>query len=66
LAADGVEEPSVRVDLLLVLSLDDEDDLNRDQVRAIILLLGEDELGLSIDRELGGVLYDLMSAETLL
>ena len=56
LLANGVEEPAVGVDLLLVLRLDDEDDLDGDQVGAIILLLREDELGLSIDRELSGVL----------
>jgi hypothetical protein len=46
----------VRVDLLLVLCLDEEDDLDRDEVE-FIALNREDELGLGIDRKLSGILY---------
>ena len=37
-ATEGLEEPSVRVDLFLVLRLQDEDDLNGNQVVRIIAM----------------------------
>ena len=53
--ADGVEEPTVRVNLLLVLSLNDQDDLTRDQVVGVIGLWENKGRG-SIHRQLGGIL----------
>jgi hypothetical protein len=53
--ADCIEDPSVRVDLLLVLLLDDENDLHRDEVVGITAL-GNNELQGGIDRKLGGIL----------
>lgn len=53
--ADGVEEPTVRVNLLLVLSLNDQDNLTRDQVVGVIGLWENKRRG-SIHRQLGGIL----------
>ena len=53
--ANGVEEPTVRVNLLLVLSLNDQDDLTRDQVVGVIGMWENKGRG-SIHRQLGGIL----------
>lgn len=53
--ANGVEEPPVRVDLLLILGFDAEDDLDRDKI-LLVVPVGLDELRGSVDRQLGGVL----------
>lgn len=53
--SDPVEQPTVRVDLLLVLLLEHEDDLDRYQVVGIARV-GLHELRLGIDRDLGRVL----------
>jgi len=45
---DGVEEPTVRVDLLLILGFKDKDDLDRHQVIGIVCYR-KNELGRSID-----------------
>ena len=37
-AANGIEQPSVRVDLFLVLSLDDQNDLDRNEVVGVLAL----------------------------
>jgi hypothetical protein len=55
LSSNGIEQPAMRVNLLLVLCLDHQNDLNWDQVEWVVLL-GEDELGLVVNRKLGGVL----------
>jgi hypothetical protein len=54
-AADTVEEPAVRVDLLLVLGLEDNNDLDRDKI-AVATLLRKDELWLGVNGQLGSVL----------
>lgn len=48
-AADGIEQPPVRVDLLLILRLDDQDYLDRHEVVRVVTM-GNDELGCSINR----------------
>lgn len=53
--ANSVEEPSVRVDLLLVLRLDDKNDLYRHQVVGVICVR-HDQLRCGINRQLGRVL----------
>src|SRR6266436_2347336 len=55
--ANSVEEPAVRVDFLLVLCLENENDLDRHQVIRIVWVR-KDKLGRGIDRELCGVLYE--------
>lgn len=53
--ADGIEEPAVRVDLLLILCLDNEDDGHRDEV-SMIITVRENELWRRINGKLGRVL----------
>ena len=48
-AADSIEQPPVRVDLLLILRLDDQDYLDRHEVVRVVTM-GNDELGCSINR----------------
>lgn len=54
-AAEGIEKPSVRVDLLAVLLLETEHHLHRGKSAGTIIR-GSDELLVRGDRELGGVL----------
>ena len=56
--ADGVEQPSMRVNLLLVLRLEDKDDLHRHQVVGVFSM-GEDECWCGVDRDLCCVLKDV-------
>ena len=53
---NGVEQPTVRVDLLLVLRLDDEDDLDWHEVVRIVTVR-DDKLRCRINRQLCCVLY---------
>lgn len=53
--ADSVEQPTVRVDLLLVLRLDDEDERDGDEVVGVFALR-YDQLWGSIHRQLGCIL----------
>jgi hypothetical protein len=53
---DRVEEPAVRIDLLLVLGLENEDDLNWYEIVRIIAL-GKNQLRRSIHRQLSGILW---------
>jgi hypothetical protein len=62
--ADGVEEPAVRIDLLLVLCLDNEDNLDRYQI-VWIVSMWKDKLRRSIDRELRGVLQENKRQSTI-
>ena len=59
-AADGIEQPPVRVDLLLILRLDDQDDLDGNEVVGIVAMRHH-QLRCRIDRELGRVLRDSVS-----
>lgn len=62
--AEGIEKPSVRVDLLAVLLLETEHHLHRRKsARAIIR--GSDELLVRGDRELGGVLKLLLVSKQI-
>ena len=36
--ADSIEQPTMRIDLFLILGFDDENDLNRNEVLLVILL----------------------------
>lgn len=36
--ADSIEEPSMTVDFLLVLLLDDEDELHRNQISSVVFM----------------------------
>ena len=58
LPSHSVEEPAVGVDLLLVFSLDDEDDLDGNEIVGIVLL-GQNELGCGVDGKLSGILKDV-------
>ena len=46
----------MRIDLLLVLGFDDEDDLNRNQVELVLAGGGKNELRLGVDGQLGSIL----------
>ena len=46
--ADSVEQPAVRVDLLLVLRLDDKDNLDRYEVVGVVAM-GDDQLWGGVD-----------------
>lgn len=39
LSAESIEKPSVRIDLLLILLLENEDELNRDQLLLLLIIL---------------------------
>ncbi len=54
----AVEQPPVRIDLLLILGLEDEDNLDRHQVGRIIGLR-KNELRRSINGQLGGILVEM-------
>lgn len=56
-SSDCIEEPAMRVDLLLIFRLDDQDNLNRDQVERIVAVW-KHKLGFCIDGQLGGILLD--------
>jgi len=56
-----IEKPAMRVDLLLILRLEDEDDLNRNEIIWIIGL-GKNELRCSIDGKLSCILEETRSA----
>ena len=62
--ADGIEEPAVRIDLLLVFCLDNEDNLDGYQI-VWIVSMWKDKLGRSIDRELRGVLQENKRQSTI-
>ena len=62
--ANGVEEPSMRIDLLLVLGLQDEYDLHRYNVIGVVTV-GKNELGRGIDGNLGGILKGNISNQSL-
>ena len=49
------------VDLLLILRLQDQNNLHRHQVVGVIIMR-DDELGRSIDGQLGGVLEDMSNS----
>lgn len=53
--ADSIEQPTMRVDLLLILSLENEDNLNRNQVQRVVGL-GKDKLRCRVHRKLGRIL----------
>lgn len=53
--ANGVEEPTVRINLLLILRLDDEDNRHRDEV-SMVVTVRKDELWRRINGQLGCVL----------
>ena len=55
--ANGVKEPTVRIDLLLVLCLNDEDDGHRYEV-SVVITMRKDELWRRIDGQLGCVLEE--------
>lgn len=54
--ADSIEEPTMRVDLLLILGLEHKDDLNRNQIVGVVGL-GKNQLWCRVDRELSRVLH---------
>lgn len=54
--ADSIEEPTMRVDLLLILGLEHKDDLNRNQIVGVVGL-GKNQLRCCVDRELSRVLH---------
>ncbi len=62
-AADRIEQPPVRVDLLLVLRLDNQDDLNGHEVIGV-LSMRDDKLGRGVHGKLGCVLQRMSAAVT--
>ena len=52
---NSIKEPSMRIDLLLILSFNNEDDLDRDKVEGFSFLR-KDKFGRCINRQLSGVL----------
>ena len=54
-SSDGMEQPTVRVDLLLILCLQNKDDLNWNQI-IWVFTVRQNELGRGIDGELRRVL----------
>lgn len=57
--ADCIEQPTMRVDLLLVLGLDDQNELNGNEI-VRIFGLWENKSGRSINRQLSGVLGEIV------
>ena len=62
-ATDRVEQPPVRVDLLLVLRLDDQDNLDRHEVVGV-LTRRNDKLRRGVDGQLGRVLQRVSEVAT--
>ena len=62
--SNGIEEPMMRIDLLLILGLQDKNDLNRDQIVGVILV-EKDKLRCEVNRELGSVLVSSVKPYSL-
>ena len=54
----------MRIDLLLILGLQDKNDLNRDQIVGVILM-GKDKLRCGVNREVGSVLVSSVKPYSL-
>ena len=61
---DGIEEPMMRIDLLLILGLQDKNDLNQDQIVGVILV-GKDKLRCEVNGELDSVLVSSVKPYSL-
>ena len=62
--SDGIEEPTMRIDLLLILGLQDKNDLNQDQIVGVILV-GKDKLRCGVNGEVGSVLVSSVKPYSL-
>ena len=62
--SNGIEEPTMRIDLLLILGLQDKNDLNWDQIVGVILV-GKDKLRCEVNGELGSVLVSSVKPYSL-
>lgn len=52
---NGIEQPPMRVDFLLILRLQNQNNLNRDQI-VLVIRLGKHQLRCGVYRQLGRIL----------